>query len=70
MKVMNGLDLQSQKVVNLADPSANTDAANHCLRFIKPPYMENKNRISVVQPKDRLKRELKCRVFTCTLKAL
>ena len=28
MKVMNGLDLQSQKVVNLADPSANTDAAN------------------------------------------
>ena len=28
MKVMNGLDLQSQKVTNLADPSANTDAAN------------------------------------------
>lgn len=28
MKVMNGLDLQSQKVVNLADPSAATDAAN------------------------------------------
>lgn len=28
MKVMNGLDLQSQKVINLADPSANTDAAN------------------------------------------
>ena len=28
MKVMNGLDLQSQKAVNLADPSANTDAAN------------------------------------------
>lgn len=28
MKVMNGLDLQSQKIVNLADPSANTDAAN------------------------------------------
>ena len=28
MKVMNGLDLQSQKVVNLADPSASTDAAN------------------------------------------
>ncbi len=27
MKVMNGLDLQSQKVINLADPSANTDAA-------------------------------------------
>jgi hypothetical protein len=26
MKVMNGLDLQSQKIVNLADPSANTDA--------------------------------------------
>ena len=25
---MNGLDLQSQKLVNLADPSANTDAAN------------------------------------------
>lgn len=28
MKVMNGLDLQSQKIVNLADPSANTDATN------------------------------------------
>ena len=28
MKVMNGLDLQSQKIVNLADPSATTDAAN------------------------------------------
>ena len=28
MKVMNGLDLQSQKIVALADPSANTDAAN------------------------------------------
>lgn len=28
MKVMNGLDLQSQKIANLADPSANTDAAN------------------------------------------
>jgi hypothetical protein len=28
MKVMNGLDLQSQKIVNLADPSAATDAAN------------------------------------------
>ena len=28
MKVMNGLDLQSQKIVSLADPSANTDAAN------------------------------------------
>jgi hypothetical protein len=27
MKVMNGLDLQSQKIVNLADPSAATDAA-------------------------------------------
>lgn len=26
MKVMNGLDLQSQKIVNLADPSAATDA--------------------------------------------
>ena len=25
---MNGLDLQSQKIVSLADPSANTDAAN------------------------------------------
>lgn len=28
MKVMNGLDLQSQKIANLADPSANTDAVN------------------------------------------
>jgi hypothetical protein len=28
MKVMNGLDLQSQKIANLADPSATTDAAN------------------------------------------
>lgn len=28
MKVMNGLDLQSQKIVSLADPSAATDAAN------------------------------------------
>ncbi len=28
MKIMNGLDLQSQKIANLADPSANTDAAN------------------------------------------
>ena len=28
MKVMNGLDLQSQRIANLADPSANTDAAN------------------------------------------
>ena len=28
MKVGNGFDLQSQKIVNLADPSANTDAAN------------------------------------------
>lgn len=28
MKVMNGLDLLNQKVTNLADPSANTDAAN------------------------------------------
>ena len=28
MKIMNGLDLQSQKIVNLADPSATTDAAN------------------------------------------
>lgn len=28
MKVMNGLDLQSQKIINLADPSATTDAAN------------------------------------------
>ena len=28
MKVMNGLDLQSQKIVNLADPSATTDATN------------------------------------------
>lgn len=28
MKIMNGLDLQSQKITNLADPSANTDAAN------------------------------------------
>lgn len=27
MKVMNGLDLQSQKIVNLADPSAAADAA-------------------------------------------
>ncbi len=27
-KVLNGLDLQSQKIVGLADPSANTDAAN------------------------------------------
>lgn len=27
MKVMNGLDLQSQKIANLADPSAATDAA-------------------------------------------
>ena len=28
MKIMNGLDLQSQKIIALADPSANTDAAN------------------------------------------
>ena len=28
MKIMNGLDLQSQKIANLADPSANNDAAN------------------------------------------
>lgn len=28
MKVMNGLDLQSQKITNLADPSAASDAAN------------------------------------------
>ena len=28
MKVMNGLDLQSQNIANLADPSAATDAAN------------------------------------------
>src|ERR1700712_1667618 len=28
MKVMNGLDLQAQKIINLADPSANADAAN------------------------------------------
>ncbi len=28
MKIMNGLDLQSQKIANLADPSANSDAAN------------------------------------------
>jgi hypothetical protein len=27
MKIMNGLDLQSQKIVNLADPSSNADAA-------------------------------------------
>ena len=27
-KVLNGLDLQSQKIIGLADPSANTDAAN------------------------------------------
>ena len=27
MKVMNGLDLQSQKIISLADPSSNTDAA-------------------------------------------
>ena len=27
MKVMNGLDLQSQKIVNVADPSVSTDAA-------------------------------------------
>lgn len=26
MKIMNGLDLQSQKIVNLADPSSATDA--------------------------------------------
>lgn len=28
MKVMNGLDLQSQKIIALADPSTGTDAAN------------------------------------------
>jgi hypothetical protein len=28
MKIMNGLDLQSQKITALADPSAGTDAAN------------------------------------------
>ncbi|MFT4027338.1 MAG: hypothetical protein QM676_11125 [Novosphingobium sp.] len=28
MKVMNGLDLQSQRIINLADPSAATDAAS------------------------------------------
>lgn len=28
MKVMNGLDLQAQKITGLADPSAGTDAAN------------------------------------------
>ena len=28
MKVLNGLDLSNQKVINLADPSAATDAAN------------------------------------------
>lgn len=28
MKIMNGLDLLAQKIINLADPSANTDAAN------------------------------------------
>jgi hypothetical protein len=28
LKVSNGLDLQSQKIQNLADPSGNTDAAN------------------------------------------
>lgn len=28
MKVTNGLDLQAQKIINLADPSATTDAAN------------------------------------------
>lgn len=28
MKVMNGLDLQSQRITGLADPSANTDGAN------------------------------------------
>jgi hypothetical protein len=28
MKIMNGLDLQSQKIISLADPSASTDAAN------------------------------------------
>lgn len=28
MKIMNGLDLQSQKITNLADPSASTDAVN------------------------------------------
>lgn len=28
MKIMNGLDLQSQKITNLADPSTGTDAAN------------------------------------------
>ena len=28
MKVMNGLDLQSQRITNLADPSSNTDGAN------------------------------------------
>lgn len=27
-KVLNGLDLQSQKIIGLADPSASTDAAN------------------------------------------
>lgn len=27
-KVLNGLDLQAQKIIGLADPSANTDAAN------------------------------------------
>lgn len=27
-KVLNGLDLSSQKIINLADPSATTDAAN------------------------------------------
>lgn len=28
MKVLNGFDLSNQKITNLADPSANTDAAN------------------------------------------
>ena len=27
-KVLNGLDLQSQRIIGLADPSGNTDAAN------------------------------------------
>lgn len=27
-KVSNGLDLQNQRLVNLGDPAANTDAAN------------------------------------------
>ena len=27
-KILNGLDLQSQKIINVASPSSSTDAAN------------------------------------------